>query len=404
MKKISILGLCLLTLGTAAAQKSLVKEVERDMKSNPASYPDQMKKLAPAFNDAETATDAFTWVVAGKGAFGYYDQQSVFAQMGKDVNKKQLGTSVIEGYEYLTKALPLDTVVDAKGKVKTKYSKDIYKQIANHYNDFNNAALFLWEAEDYSDAVKAWELYITIPNNQDMVKAGVKAPADTLVAEIMFNMGIGNSLSQNNEAALKNFKNAIARGYTKKNAFDYAISAASQLQKPEEMAEIAEQAYAIYGKEDSRYIGYMVNNLIDKKEYAKADALIDKYIAEDPNNAQLYFVKGVLCDSEGKPEESLAQFQKALSLDENNANTLMQYGYKLYQKACDLDQTEGGGLSNADYNNFRATKVDPMLKEAAGYLEKAYQLDDTMSDARQVLRSIYYNLNDEENLKRVEAM
>ncbi len=404
MKKISILGLCLLTLGTAAAQKSLVKEVERDMKSNPASYPDQMKKLAPAFTDAESATDAFTWVVAGKGAFGYYDQQSVFAQMGKDVNKKQLGTSVIEGYEYLTKALPLDTVVDAKGKVKTKYSKDIYKQIANHYNDFNNAALFLWEAEDYPDAVKAWNLYVTIPDMPEMVKAGVKAPADTLVAEIMFNMGIGNSLSQNNEAALKNFKDAIARGYTKKNAFDYAISAASQLQKPEEMAEIAEQAYAIYGKEDSRYIGYMVNNLIDKKEYAKADALIDKYIAEDPNNAQLYFVKGVLCDSEGKPEESLAQFKKALSLDENNASTLMQYGYKLYQKACDLDQTEGGGLSNADYNNFRATKVDPMLKEAAGYLEKAYQIDDTMSDARQVLRSIYYNLNDEENLKRVEAM
>ena len=404
MKKISILGLCLLTLGTAAAQKSLVKEVERDMKSNPASYPDQMKKLAPAFTDAESATDAFTWVVAGKGAFGYYDQQSVFAQMGKDVNKKQLGTSVIEGYEYLTKALPLDTVVDAKGKVKTKYSKDIYKQIANHYNDFNNAALFLWEAEDYPDAVKAWNLYVTIPDMPEMVKAGVKAPADTLVAEIMFNMGIGNSLSQNNEAALKNFTDAIARGYTKKNAFDYAISAASQLQKPEEMAEIAEQAYAIYGKEDSRYIGYMVNNLIDKKEYAKADALIDKYIAEDPNNAQLYFVKGVLCDSEGKPEESLAQFKKALSLDENNASTLMQYGYKLYQKACDLDQTEGGGLSNADYNNFRATKVDPMLKEAAGYLEKAYQIDDTMSDARQVLRSIYYNLNDEENLKRVEAM
>ena len=37
MKKISILGLCLLTLGTAAAQKQLVKEVEREMKSNAAS-------------------------------------------------------------------------------------------------------------------------------------------------------------------------------------------------------------------------------------------------------------------------------------------------------------------------------------------------------------------------------
>lgn len=403
MKKISVLGLCLLTLGTASAQKQLVKEVEREMKGNAASYPESVKKLAPAFTNQETATDAFTFYVAGKGAFDYYDQQSVFAQMGKEVNKKQIGLSILEGYDYMNKALPLDTIVDAKGKVKTKYSKDIVKNVAAHYNDFNNAALYLWESEDYSNAVKAWELYTTLPSNPVYAK-NIKAPADTLMAEIMYNMGIGNSLAQNNEAALKDFRNAIAHGYTKKNAYDYAISAASQLQNPQAMAEIAEEAYALYGKEDSRYIGYMINNLIDKKEYAKADALIDKYIAEDPGNAQLYFVKGVLCDSEGKPEASVEAYKKAIDLDPNNASALMQYGYKLYQQACDIDQNEGGNMSNQEYNNFRATKVDPLLKEAAGYLEKAYEIDDTMSDARQVLRSIYYNLNDEENLKRVENM
>lgn len=403
MKKISVLGLCLLTLGTASAQKQLVKEVEREMKGNAASYPESVKKLAPAFTNQETATDAFTFYVAGKGAFDYYDQQSVFAQMGKEVNKKQIGLSILEGYDYMNKALPLDTIVDAKGKVKTKYSKDIVKNVAAHYNDFNNAALYLWESEDYPNAVKAWELYTTLPSNPVYAK-NIKAPADTLMAEIMYNMGIGNSLAQNNEAALKDFRNAIAHGYTKKNAYDYAISAASQLQNPQAMAEIAEQAYALYGKEDSRYIGYMINNLIDKKEYAKADALIDKYIAEDPGNAQLYFVKGVLCDSEGKPEASVEAYKKAIELDPNNASALMQYGYKLYQQACDIDQNEGGNMSNQEYNNFRATKVDPLLKEAAGYLEKAYEIDDTMSDARQVLRSIYYNLNDEENLKRVENM
>lgn len=374
------------------------------MKANAASYPESVKKLAPAFTNEESASDAFTYFVAGKGAFDYYDQQSVFAQMGKEVKKGLIGKAVLEGYDFYQKALPLDTVVDAKGKVKTKYSKDIIKGIKEHYNDFNNAALFLWEAEDYSNAVKAWELYTTLPQNPALAKAGLQAPADTLLAEIMYNMGIGNSLAQNNEAALKDFRNAIAHGYTKKNAYDYAISAASQLQNPQAMAEIAEEAYVLYGKEDSRYIGYMINNLIDKKEYAKADALIDKYIAEDPNNAQLYFVKGVLCDSEGNAEASMEAYKKAIALDEKNANALMQYGYKLYQRACDIDQNEGGNLSNAQYNEFRATKVDPLLKEAAGYLEKAYEIDDTMSDARQVLRSIYYNLNDEENLKRVEAM
>ncbi len=404
MKKISILGLCLLTAGAAVAQKQLVKEVERNMKANAGAYPEEVKKLAPAFTDAETKDDAYTWFVAGKGAFNFYDQQSVFAQMGKDVKKNQLGNSIIEGYEYFSKALPLDTIVDEKGKVKTKYSKDIVKAIVSHHNDFNNAALYLWEAEDYAGAVKAWDLYISLPNDPVLAKGGMKAPADTLVAEVMYNMGIGNSLAQNNAGALQNFRDAIAKGYTKKNAFDYGIAAASQLQDMQAMSDIAEQAYALYGKEDSRYIGYMINNLIDKKEYAKADALIDRYIADDPNNPQLYFVKGVICDSEGNSDAAMEQFKKALSLDENNANALMQYGYKLYQKACDLDQNEGGGLNNAQYQEFRNTKVDPLLKEAAGYLEKAYQIDDTMSDARQVLRSIYYNLNDEENLKRVEAM
>lgn len=404
MKKITILGLSLLTFASVSAQKSLVKEVERDMKANAASYPESVKKLAPAFTNDETAKDAYPYFVAGKGAFDYYDQQGVFAQMGKEVNKKQLGLAVIEGYDYFSKALPLDTVVDAKGKVKTKYSKDIVKMVKEHYNDFNNAALYLWEAEDYGDAVKSWELYTTLPDNPVFAKAGLKAPADTLLAEVLYNMGIGNSLVQNNEAALKNFKDAIAKGFTQKNAYDYAISAASQLQKPEEMAAIAEQAYAIYGKEDSRYIGYMINNLIEKKEYDKADALIDKYIASDPNNGQLYFVKGVLLDSEQKPAESMAAYKKAMELDPNNANVLMQYGYKLYQQACDRDQNESANMNNEQYSAFRANTIDPMLKEAAGYLEKAYELDDNLSDARQVLRSIYYNLKDEENLKRVEAM
>ena len=181
MKKISVLGLCLLTLGTASAQKQLVKEVEREMKGNAASYPESVKKLAPAFTNQETATDAFTFYVAGKGAFDYYDQQSVFAQMGKEVNKKQIGLSILEGYDYMNKALPLDTIVDAKGKVKTKYSKDIVKNVAAHYNDFNNAALYLWESEDYSNAVKAWELYTTLPSNPVYAK-NIKAPADTLMA------------------------------------------------------------------------------------------------------------------------------------------------------------------------------------------------------------------------------
>lgn len=404
MKKIAILAMSLLAVGSVSAQKQLVKEVERALKANNETYPTEIQKLKPAFTNEETAKDPNTYFVAGKGAFDFYDYQNVYVQMGKNVDKKQLGTAVLDGYGYLMQALPLDSIPNEKGKVKPRYSGKAIDMIKNHYNEFNNAALYFWEAQDYGDAVKAWQFVIDLPNDPRFVKAGLKAPEDTIVSEIIFNMGIGNSLNNNNEAALKCFKDAIARGYTKKNAYDYAISVASQLQNVEEMAKIAEMAYPIYGKEDSRYIGYMINNFIDKKEFVKADELLDKYIAADPNNGQLYFVKGVLLDNEGKGDEALQAFQKSIQLDDKNARAMFQLGYKYYQKALEIDQNESANMSNAEYKDLRTNKIDPLLRQASEYIEKAYALDNELSEARSALRNIYYILNDEENLKRVEAM
>ncbi|MCM1071687.1 MAG: tetratricopeptide repeat protein [[Clostridium] fimetarium] len=404
MKKISFLGISLTCALTAFGQMQVVKDAERAMKSAPEKYPQNIEALKPAFTNPETAEQAYTWFVAGKGAFDYFDNQQVVAQMGKEVDKKALGHSLIDGYGYFQKALPLDTVVDAKGKTKTKYSKDMVKMIVGHYNDFSNAALYLWEAEDYAGAVQAWDLFVENRANPVLVKAGLKAQPDSIYGEILFNMGIGNSLLQNNEGALKNFKDAISMGYQKKNAFDYAISAASAMNNAAEMAAIAEQAYPIYGAEDSRYIGYMINNYLDKKDFAAADAMIDKYLAADPNNAQLYFVKGVVLETENKLADAKAAYKKAMELDPKNAQALFRLGYSLYQEACAIDEQEGGGLNNEEYNKLRETRINPLFREAAGYIEKSYELDDQNSDARSVLRSIYYNLNDEANLKRVEAM
>lgn len=87
MKAISILALALVAGVSASAQKSLVKEVERDLKSTPENYPSLIQKLTPAFTNDETAQDVHTYLVAGNGAYAFYDKQSVFAQMGKDVDK-----------------------------------------------------------------------------------------------------------------------------------------------------------------------------------------------------------------------------------------------------------------------------------------------------------------------------
>ena len=92
MKKISLFGLGMLTATCAMAQQALVKDVERELKSAPESYPAAIEKLKPAFTDQESASDAYTWFVAGKGAVDFFDKQQLLIQMGNEsVDKKGCG-------------------------------------------------------------------------------------------------------------------------------------------------------------------------------------------------------------------------------------------------------------------------------------------------------------------------
>lgn len=404
MKKINILAMALLTAGSAVAQQQLVKEVEREMKSKPESYPEAIQKLTPAFTNEESAKDAYTWMTAGKGATGYFDNQQVKIQLGDaNVDKKAVGHALLDGFGYLEKVFTVDTIVDAKGKVKTKYSKDAANQLRDHYNDLTNAAVYLWGVEDYDGAVKAWQIYVDGRTNP-IYKDKVKMVPDTIYGEMYYNMGIGNSLTQKNEAALQAFKDAIKNGYTKKNAYDYGISAAAQLKNSAEMAALAEMAYPLYGAEDSRYIGYIVNNYIEQKQFEEASKMLDQYLQADPDNSQLYYIKGVLADAMGNQDAMMASYRKAVELDGQNAQALLQLGYQICKQADAIDEAEGGGLSNEEYKALRTNKIDPLYREAAGMLEQAYQANNDLDDARRLLRGIYYKLNDEANLKRVEEM
>ena len=404
MKKLSVLGICLLAGLTAAAQNSLVKEVERELKSAPDQYPQKLEKLKPAFTHEESAATPYVWFVAGKGGMEYYDNQDVLKKMGKTVDDKVVGASLMNSFDYLIKALPLDSIPNEKGKIKPKYSKDIYKLINGHYNDLNNTAVNLWQVQDYANAYKAWKMYVTLPANPVLGTNGPAALPDSTASDIYYNMGLAAWQSNELPDALSAFDNAIAKGYTKKNIYDYAIAVAYNMQDNAKMAYYAEQAYPLYGAEDNSYIGYMINSKIANKEFAEAQEMLEKYILADPNNAQLYYVLGVLYDSQDNAEKATENYKKAIELNPQNAHALLQYGRQLCNQAFRLDD-EISGLPVAQYNERRKNEVNPLFKEATTYLEKAYEIDpDNMGDAVKLLRNCYYNLQDEENLKRVESL
>ena len=61
-------------------------------------------------------------------------------------------------------------------------------------------------------------------------------------------------------------------------------------------------------------------------------------------------------------------------------------------------------MSQAEYNKYNAETMRPLLNEAIPYLEKAYELDNDMTDPLRYLKNVYYITNDGDNLKRVESL
>ena len=131
--------------------------------------------------------------------------------------------------------------------------------------------------------------------------------------------------------------------------------------------------------------------------------LLEQAIAVAPNNAELYDVRGILYQSQKKNDEAQADFEKAVSLNPDYMKAQLDLGRVLYAKAVAIEEN-AGTLDNAAYNKLREDQIDPLLKQAVPYLENALNNEQTESDARRLLRSIYYTLDDEANLKRIEAM
>lgn len=398
MRKTSILGVCLLAGFAASAQQSVLKEAEHAMKGNQEAAK-VVEIITPAFTNPETAQLAQTWYIPGKASFNQFDNLIGLKAFNKlpEGGEALMAALLMDGYGYYSKALPLDSLPDAKGKVKPKYSKEMVNTIAGHYMDFYNSALDFWNAKNYKGAYDAWEIFLSMPQNPTFAKSLNAVPADSTLAEVRYNQALAAWQADDLKAALGSFMKAKQMGYNKKQLYDYAIAVATNAGDTDAVYELAKEAQGLYGKEDPNYIGFMINRYLQNKEYDQAFTIIDDAIATDPDNAQYYVVKGILLSESGKKDDAKAMFQKALGLDAYNAMALYQYGRALCEEAYALSDTAPTDPKQGEI--FFEQQIKPIFLEAADYLERAYNVDNNNTDALRYLENVYYNLRDEANLQ-----
>lgn len=407
MKKISILCLCAMTAVGAMAQESVVKEAERAMKKEP-NFDAVLKIITPAFSDPTTQNQAATYFIPGMAAYKQFDNMFAMQQLGKlnDNDKPAKARLLLKGYEYMSKALPLDSVaeVDKKGntKIKTKYSKDIIGQIGGHYTDLYSAGIDLYNADDKQGAYDLWNLYTTVIPSNPAFAGKIQLPADTVMAEVAYNQALAAWQIDKYDDALASFLKAKELGYNNKNIYDYAIGVASQAGKDDVVLALCNEALPLYGKEDPKYIGLIINDYIKNNKSKEALTVVDQAIANDPNNAQYYVIKGVLYEQEGVEGDPMPMYKKAIELDPTNSQATFRYAYLQLEKAREIYNNAPAG--GAEFKRVFDEEFTPVMNEAVKYFEKTYELDDENIDALRGLEEGYYLLNDEANMQRVQGL
>ena len=406
MKRIIFAALTLAATSAAFAQTDVVKAAERALKDGKdAAF--VVAAITPAFTNPETAEMAQTWFIPGKASFAEYDKLLGLKSFNRlpEGGDAKMGHLLIDGYNYFVKAFPFDSVPDAKGKIKPKFSKEMVNTLTGHFNDYVDAGATLYNNHDYVGAYQAWNVFTSLPDNPALASK-LTQHADSVYGEILFNMGIAAWQTDSLNQALGAFMKAKDKGYRKKNLYDYAISIASQLGRNDTVLALSQAALPLYGRESDLYIRQIINYYLQARDFDQAFSILNNAIASEPNNAQYYVIQGVLYENQEKKDDAIASYRRAVEIDPNNADALFNLGRQLCDKA--FVAADAAPTTEAEYIPYAAENITPFFQQASGYLERAFDAASANPDSPitgdilNYLENVYYNLHDEAKLNDVK--
>ena len=411
MKKIAIILITVVAVAFhVTAQHQLLAQAKKDISGltmTVDSYNKAFNKFKPALTNDETRNRAETWALANRIKIELYDKYMDNRRVGKNIDVKAMGHSLIDAYDYSINALHLDTihVLDKKGqpvidkktkrpKVRTKYSKDVVNRLVEHHDNYRIAGSELYNVKDWDGAYKAWDYYCQMAARTDDPRW---AKADTVVAEVRYYQGIAAWQMTDTIDAVRLFSIARHSGYNHKEVYDYALVCLSDLGNEEEVVKLAWEAFLKYGTSDPQYIRILINSYLSREDFSGANDLLDDALEASPNDDELLNLKGLVIESKESIYEAFPYYQRCIELNDSNASGLFNVGRYFYNKAMETRQ------NSRLYGKKLADLVNPIYREALPYLEKSYAINPNNPELVNALRDIYYKLGEADKLQSIES-
>ncbi len=366
----------------------------------------------------ESAEDVKAWYVAGNIEQRFFEKENEQAQFGMAVKEAEMDLALENGYKYYRKAVGLDTLPNAKGKVKPKYLKNIQKDLLANSDGYINAGVRYFNAQEYMKAYEMWNIFIEIRDLPFMAPMVKQMPADSIYAMLEYNAALAALNAGDNELTLKALLRAKGNGYEQNNVYKFIVGQYEIAKDTANLIATLNEGNELFSnldvvatnpdgstfvQKENYYSLRLINLYIAANDYEKAISILNAVVANDPENPELWNVKGQLLEAQGDIAGAISCFEKALNLNPNFALALGNMGRMYFNQAVEKNNELSEKITNtADFNAAKEAEVLPLYRQALPFYEKAHQIDANEREYMVALRSIYYNLNDAKNLKLIE--
>lgn len=326
------------------------------------------------------------WFTRGEIYYQLVDPttQTLYAKYTKAM---QPGEAVQKAAESYNKALALDGPTG-------EYGKQVPDRLNNLYNSAFNSGVVGYQAKEYDKALAGFKLASQIkPQDSTAVLYSAytqDAKQDYAGAKASYTQLLGLDVYKT--------KPAPATVYTR------LLSIAKEEKNTAEAQKIVQQGLAAYPNNKTFLIEDLNMSMSGGNNTAALDK-ITKAITADPNNANLYAVRGSLYDAQKKTDLAQEDYKKAISLDPNSFDAQFNMGIYNFNKAATL-RTKSSKMDLKTYQ-AQGKKVDAEAKKyfeaSVPYFEKALELQPNDRNTASALQKAYYNVGRTADSERMSA-
>jgi len=367
----------------ALAQNSAVTNAILSQKAG------QLDKALVSINEAtvneKTKDKAKTWFTRGE----IYNQlldpstQALFAKYTKDM---QPGEALQKATESYNKALELDGPAG-------EFGKQVPARLQNLYGLAFNAGVKSYNDKDYDKAVANYKLASQLnPTDTTAVLYGayaLEAKQDYAGAKASYNQLLGMDAYKAKPAPV--------------SVYSRLLQIARQENNDAEAQKALKQGLAAYPNNKA----FLIEDLNMSMKGGNGEAALEKLnktIAADPSNSNLYAVRAGIYDQQKKSDLAQADYKKSIELDPNNFDSQYNMGIYNYNQAANL-YTKASKLDLKSYQ----VKGKPLeaqgkkyFESSVPYLEKALTIQPNDPGTLTALQKVYFRLGRNADSKRME--